>query len=73
MQSKEYKHQDIMKAKKQFTAPSVLQEVPLALEEDLLIGVSGNLTIIAGGHDYYEWNMDDDGSYNSSDWSTLSD
>ena len=61
-----------MGVKKQFSAPAVLQTVPIELEEDLLIGPSGDLQILAGGHDYEEWNMDS-GSYSSSDWSTLSD
>ena len=61
-----------MSVKKQFTAPSVLQTVPIELEDDLLLGPSADLQILAGGHDYEEWNMDN-GSYSSSDWSTLSD
>lgn len=62
-----------MSVKKQFTAPSVLQTVPIELEDDLLLGPSADLQIIAGGHDYQEWNMDDNGFYSSSDWTTLSD
>ena len=61
-----------MSVKKQFTSPAVLQTVSLELEEDLLIGPSGDLMILAGGHDYYEWDMDAEG-YNADVWTTLSD
>ena len=56
-----------MSVKKQFTSPAVLQTVSLELEKDLLIGPSGDLMILAGGHDYDEWNMDAYG-YEASDW-----
>jgi hypothetical protein len=55
-----------MGAKKQFSSPAVLQAVSLQLEEDLLIGPSGALMILAGGHDYSEWNMDE--GYSVDDW-----
>lgn len=61
-----------MSVKKQFIAPAVLQTVRLELEEDLLVGPSGDLMILAGGHDYEEWNMDAAG-YDADVWSTLSD
>ena len=60
-----------MKKKEQFTTPLVLQEIPLSPEEDLLLGASANLVIKAGGHDYFEFNMDNGtaGTYSADDWS----
>ena len=67
-----------MKAKKQFTTPTVLQTVPIELERDLLLGASAELQVLAAGQDYFEWNMDVEGSfdgmgtYGADDW-TFSD
>lgn len=63
-----------MGAKKQFSSPAVLQAVSLQLEEDLLLGPSAEMKILAAGQDYFEWNMDDpvEGVYTVDDW-TMSD
>lgn len=58
-----------MGAKKQFSSPAVLQAVSLQLEEDLLLGPSGEMQILAAGQDYFEWNMDEvEGLYSVDDW-----
>lgn len=61
-----------MRTKKHFTTPSVLLTVPLVLEEDLLLGNSRELQVLAAGQDYFEWNMDVEGVYDVDDW-TMSD
>ena len=65
-----------MRAKKQFTTPTVLQTVPIVLEKDLLLGGSAELKVLAAGQDYFEWNMDVEdstmGTYSAEDW-TFSD
>lgn len=63
-----------MRHKKPFAHPSVIQTVSLQLEEDLLLGPSAEMKILAAGQDYFEWNMDDpvEGVYTVDDW-TMSD
>ena len=62
-----------MKQKKTFMPPTVMQTVSLQLEEDLLLGPSAELQVLAAGQDYFEWNMDDvEGVYTVDDW-TMSD
>jgi hypothetical protein len=61
-----------MGAKKQFSSPAVLQVVSLQLEEDLLLGPSADLQVLAAGQDYFEWNMDVEDAYTVDDW-TMSD
>lgn len=62
-----------MKQRKPFTPPSVMQTVFLQLEEDLLLGPSAEMRILAAGQDYFEWNMDSvEGVYTVDDW-TMSD
>lgn len=63
----------IMKQKKPFAHPSVLQTFSLSLEEDLLLGPSGEASILAAGQDYFEWNTDVEntfggGPYTVDDW-----
>ena len=65
-----------MKAKKQFTTPTVLQTVPIVLERDLLLGASGEASILAAGQDYFEWNTDVEntfggGPYTLDDWNVF--
>ena len=62
-----------MKQRKPFTPPSVMQTVFLQLEEDLLLGPSGESAILAAGQDYFEWNTDVEntfggGPYSVDDW-----
>jgi hypothetical protein len=62
----------VMKQKKTFVPPTVVQTVRLSLEEDLLLGPSSEMSIIAAGQDYFEWNTDLEDVYTVDDW-TLSD
>ena len=62
-----------MNKKKQFVTPKVLQVVRIQLEEDLLLGPSGESAILAAGQDYFEWNTDVEntfggGPYSVDDW-----
>lgn len=62
-----------MGAKKQFSSPAVLLTVSLQLEEDLLLGPSGEAAILAAGQNYFEWNTDVEnsfggGPYSADDW-----
>lgn len=62
-----------MKQRKPFKTPLVLQTVPVNLEEDLLLGPSADLKVLAAGQDYFEWNMDVEGAYTVDDWTVLGD
>lgn len=50
---------------KKFISPRVLQSVDLELEEDLLLGPSTTMTILATGHDLEEVDLD---GYSADDW-----
>ncbi len=64
----------IMKQRKPFKTPLVLQTVLVDLEKDMLFGDSGELRVLAAGQDYFEWNMDvEDGGYTADDWTVLGD
>ena len=51
----------VMKQKKPFAHPSVLQTCSLSLEEDMLVGASAEISILAAGQDYFEFNTDVEG------------
>ena len=62
-----------MKTKKTFVAPRVIETEGVSLEKDMLVGQSAELSIIAAGQNYFEWNTDQiEGLYTEGDW-TLTD
>ena len=50
---------------KKFISPRVLQSVDLELEEDLLVGPSTAMTILATGHEVEEVHLE---GYGADDW-----
>ena len=67
----------VMKQKKTFVPPTVVQTVRLSLEEDLLLGPSAEMSVLAAGQDYFEWDSDvEEGVgniYTADDWNTFGD
>ena len=57
-----------MAYKKQFQSPSILQAIPVDLEEDMLVGQSALMSVIAAGQDYFEWNTDIEDIYTVDNW-----